>query len=168
MGSTGAVPGSEAGGDRGVRDGLVSEWIVKLDESVMLVALLVYVERGNKESDGDRWCHTGSRTVPQPNKRKVSALRRTHAASLPYMMETLAPTPPLHRSHPVTFKAVSKSYGERSVGGAGVKWPKFTGTQQWKAAFQAPLCVAPHASPFVINDLLCGRLLNCSKGLNAA
>lgn len=130
MGSTGAVPGSEAGGDRGVRDGLVSEWIVKLDESVMLVALLVYVERGNKESDGDRWCHTGSRTVPQPNKRKVSALRRTHAASLPYMMETLAPTPPLHRSHPVTFKAASKSYGERSVGGAGVKWPKFTETQQ--------------------------------------
>lgn len=63
MGSTGAVPGSEAGGDRGVRDGMVSEWIVKLDESVILVALLVYVERGNKESDGDRWCHTGSRTV---------------------------------------------------------------------------------------------------------
>lgn len=87
MGSTGAVPGSEAGGDRGVRDGMVSRCSLKRDKAVIPVALVVCVEHGNKESDGDSWCHTGSRTWRQPNKRKVSAIRRTHAASLPYMMD---------------------------------------------------------------------------------
>lgn len=62
MGSTGAVPGSEAGGDRGIRDGMVSRCRLKRDKAVIPVVLVVYVEHSNKESDMDSWCHTGSRT----------------------------------------------------------------------------------------------------------
>ena len=86
MGSTGAVPGAEAGGDRGVRDGVVSQFCETWGRYITLIVRRVCVrvcayvcgEHGNKESDGtDGAIQGSSRTVPQSNKRrkKVPALR---------------------------------------------------------------------------------------------
>lgn len=51
MGSTGAVPGSEAGGDRSIRHSMVSKF-PKPDEAVTPIAVPVCAEHGNKESGG--------------------------------------------------------------------------------------------------------------------
>jgi len=84
MGSTGAVPGAESGGDGGVRGGMVSGFLPNWEKMyILLVQRVLWWNAGDKGRDGT----DGAARAEQKNK-VCARLRRTHAP-LPRRMDTL-------------------------------------------------------------------------------
>lgn len=108
------------------------------------------VTKSSGGADGAQ--RTDSRAVSQPNKRKkVCALRGTHAAPLPlpHMMETLCTdTFASSQSPSVTFKPARTAHtaGEMCLP---------TRNNEKQLCVRTPLCVSPRAAPFLLSMINC-------------
>lgn len=163
MGGTGAVPGPEAGGDRSVRDGVVSE--ISVLEEAVTPDCPAGANKGSDRADGV--VQSASLCLSQ-TKEKVNP-RLAERMLLHFLMWWRRSYRLLHRppgiswAHPRLPTKFGKAhwYGVPIVGDE----PDLLKPQR-KAACQAAFVRLAACGPFVINHLLCGRALNCSERLN--
>lgn len=142
VGGTGAVPGPEAGGDRSVRDSMVSEssHIQTAVRAHQPAAAAVFVRMcvcgiWTKEDTEQMVSHRPpcvraeqKKKCVRPAEHTLSQTERIRCASLPDRMETFTPSPLI--SSPVIFglrRTVMERVGDQGV---MVRAAKFTLTQQ--------------------------------------